>query len=330
MQTNTTESPNIDVVILSWNRTEKTIETINSVLTQEEVTPWIWLVDQGSDTPHLESMRVIASKHNNVHLEELGANIGVPGGRNRGMRLGYADVIVSIDNDAILESPYAFRDIIQHFESDPKLGVLSLRIKNFYTGEDDNLSWIYPKAQRSMREQSFLTTRFPGGAHALRREALKKTGEYDEIMFFYWEEVDLSYRFIIQGYHIRYDPGIAILHKISPEARVSWEKDRYYYTTRNAIYIKFKYEQNIIKAIIVGLGYLIKGIYNRVPSQALNGFRDGIRMCKTAWSEIRNGTYKLNQQARSYIWENEKRYRGSLWQRLKTEVFSNLPGRGNS
>jgi GT2 family glycosyltransferase len=322
--------PCVDVVILSWNRAKLTIETIENVLNQEGVQPRIWIIDQGSTLDNLELIRSTTNNNDYISIKELGNNLGVPAGRNVGMKLGKEKYIVSIDNDAIFESPNAMRDIVDLFETQPDVGVIGLRIKNYYTKTDDELGWTYPKAQLPMRDQQFLTTRFPGGAHAIRRKVVNEAGDYDERLFFYWEEVDLSYRVLNLGYKIIYAPSIAILHKISPESRISWGSERFYYVTRNAIYLQYKYYKKPLRTLMIAMGYIIKGMYNRAPIQAVKGTIDAIKMCITAWSEINSDTYILNEQARSYIWENERRYRGSLWNRVKNEVFTQLPGRDKS
>ena len=48
--------PEVDVILLSWNRTEMTIETIESLLEQQQVDLKIWIVDQGSE-PDRKSTR---------------------------------------------------------------------------------------------------------------------------------------------------------------------------------------------------------------------------------------------------------------------------------
>jgi hypothetical protein len=43
----------VDVVILSWNRSDSTIATLRNIQNQVEIIPQIFLIDQGSDEDQL-------------------------------------------------------------------------------------------------------------------------------------------------------------------------------------------------------------------------------------------------------------------------------------
>lgn len=319
--------PEIDVVLLSWNRCRLTIETIESVLEQEGVVANIWIVDQGSRADELKPLKDFASTYSNIHITELEKNVGVPGGRNIGTWLGQSLYTVSIDNDAIFESKDALKKTINIFETEPEVGIISFRIKNFSTGHDDKLSWIFPGKLKEKRNSRFLTTRFVGCGHAIRRDVFTRVDGYDADLFFYWEEVDFSYRAINLGYKILYNPEICVLHKVSPEARVKWENNRFYYLVRNAIYIKQKYNQNYFKTAAVAAGYLVKGILNGLSAQTIKGIFDGFKMCGSLNSQKSLQALLLSEAAKSYLWQYELVYRGSFWKRLKNEVLVGLPGR---
>ncbi|MBN1668947.1 MAG: glycosyltransferase family 2 protein [Anaerolineales bacterium] len=318
--------PAIDVVILSWNRADLTLATIENVLAQQGVQTHIWLVDQGSQPEDLARIRTAAAAHENVALTELDGNIGVPGGRNLGMRLGKAEYILGLDNDAIFEEPGALLAIVQHFKAQPELGILGLRIKNYYNQQDDPNWWAYPRALFAQRQQPFLATRFSGCAHAIRRSMLEKTRGYDEALFFYWEELDLAYQFIQHGYLIRYEPSIAVLHKVSPEARVRWEHNRYYYLVRNILYLSLKYERRYGYTLLQAGGYFLKGIFNRLGRQAVTGIKDAFIMSFQARRTWQLDNPALSQQARAYLYEHDTRHRGNLWRRMLQEVLVKLPG----
>src|SRR4029450_3933209 len=93
-------NPEIDIIILSMDRSDDTIAAIESALAQRRVHQKIWVVDQGSSSETIERLqRHVASKPS-VHLEITGRNLGIPGGRNRATQLGRAPYVVALDNDA--------------------------------------------------------------------------------------------------------------------------------------------------------------------------------------------------------------------------------------
>lgn len=319
--------PDVDVVLLSWNRSQMTLETVHNLLEQQDINLKLWIVDQGSKEEDLEFLRESTKNYPNVHITELKENVGVSAGRNIGIRMGQAKYTVSIDNDAIFESSDALKRITDIFEQKPQVGVIGFRIKNFYTNQDDELSWAYPKALKISRDKEFLATRFVGCGHAIRRDVFECAGGYDDDLFFYWEEIDFSYRVINLGYQLIYTPEILVLHKVAPEARVRWEEKRFYFLVRNAIYINLKYNQHLFKAFVLAFGYVVKGCYNLLPWQAFQGVVDAIRMYFRLRSRPQNSSLKLSESTRQYLWKYEIRYRGSFWNRLTNEVLTQLPGR---
>ncbi len=314
--------PNIDVVLLSWNRLEDTLEAVENVLMQEGVNPVLWIVDQGSDAACVQSLREFALCHGSVKLIELGENRGIAAGRNRGMGLGSAEVIVSLDNDALFADNTALRSVVARFDSDQKLGAVGFKILNYFTKNLDAVSWVYPRGLLPQCDSSFYATRYCGAGHALRRSALAKTQSYDESLFFYWEELDLSYQLIGAGYSILYDPSVVILHKRSPEGRFDWRGDRYYYLVRNALYLDWKYFCSLGRLIRLAAGYQLKGVYNRLAGKALRGIMGGV---KKAFRLDKENRTPLKPEALAYIETHDLKYRGGLLRRLKTEVFEKLP-----
>lgn len=309
--------PDVDVVILSWNRLEATLEAIASANGQTGVRAHVWVVDQGSEPPALEALRREAAA-GRINLVELGTNHGVPGGRNIGMARGTAPYVVSLDNDAEFRDPDTLLRVARAFEAEPALGALSFRMLNYFTGEDDWGAWVFARTLKARSAEAFPSARFVGGGHAIRRQALERTRGYDESLFFYWEELDLANQLIEAGYTLRYEPELVVRHKVSPEARTNWDAGRYYYLVRNALYLRYKYGEGTLKLLGVALGYQVKGWVNGWVKQPLKGAVDGIRMGRAS------PRTPLGPAARAYIHQHDRAHRGGLLARLKREVFERM------
>ena len=85
------------------------------------------------------------------------------------------------------------------------------------------------------------------------------------------EELDLGYRMLNLGYKIKYVPDVAVLHKVSPEARVGWDRGRYYYMVRNRLYIHYKTGTAMPRIIVSAIVRVIRGAYNGLLVQAITG-----------------------------------------------------------
>lgn len=319
-------SGDVDVIILSWNRSEDTVAAIKSALAQEGVTKRVLVVDQGSNTENLETLRTLCAAYPEVTLKELGCNVGVARGRNVASRMGGAPLIVALDNDAVFPDRTTLARVVQRFRGDNALGAVAFRIINYYTGIDDEMCWDYPNALKSQADQEFLATRFIGAGHAIRREAFIAAGEYDESLFFGGEERDLSYRILNLGYRIKYVPELMVLHRADPEARVRWNDGRYYYLVRNGLYTDFKFGTPLWRLSRAAAAIVVKGFYNGVGRQAVRAVFDaGTMAWQFSQSRSRTSIYRLRKDAQEYIDTCEQRGKESVWNRVRRQ-FEKLPG----
>jgi GT2 family glycosyltransferase len=312
-------SPTVDVVILSWNRLSDTLQCVESALSQKGVAVHVWLVDQGSEMSSLLHFRTLAQQER-VHLVELGHNVGVAAGRNVGMGLGQAPFIVSLDNDASFRDESVLRRMVERFESEPDLGAVAFAIYKNGTNMPDFASWGYPLAVETHFQEHFDTARFCGAGHAIRRDALNETQWYDENLFFFGEELDLSFQLVHRGYRICYDPSLAVNHALSPESRLDWKSQRFYFNVRNMVYLNYKYFRNPIQIVLYSLGYLVKGAFNKAPGPTIRGLVDGFRLA----FQNKHRCVRLSSVASQYIQMFEFEARGSAWTRFQKEVLAPL------
>src|SRR3546814_1638824 len=81
------------------------------------------------------------------------------------------------------------------------LGIQAFKSINFFTQRILDAEFPHSDKRKSPNEP-FLTFRFIGVAHAIRREVFAKTGLYYDDFFYACEEFDLAYRAIREGYKI--------------------------------------------------------------------------------------------------------------------------------
>jgi GT2 family glycosyltransferase len=192
-------------------------------------------------------------------------------------------------------------------------------------GGGDRSSWCYPRSMLSSRFQEFEASRFVGAGHAIRRSALARTKGYDEALFFYWEELDLSYQLIEAGYRIVYDPSVIVRHKSSPEARLWWERGRFYYRARNRIYLTHKHFRRPILTVGVAMGYMALALRNRTLDQWAAGVTGALSMIRRAGWRSRPG---LSREARRRIQGCAGPRAASFLNQFRTRLVSRpAPGR---
>lgn len=143
-------------------------------------------------------------------------NVGVTAGRNRLLEAMTADVIVFLDDDAVITAP-AVEPLRRRFESDDKLAVVAFRVRR---KDGTTASSEYPFRGRAVDDPAPRPCAyFVGCGYAARRSAVSSTGGYDESFFYSTEEVDLSFRLLARGWSLLYDPGLTIEHRPSPHGR---------------------------------------------------------------------------------------------------------------
>jgi len=309
-----------DIVILSLDRPEETVAAIASALDQTGVTRHVFVIDQGSRPEALARIAQAVSGRADATLVSLERNLGVPGGRNVGTRLGHGTIIVAIDNDAEFASSDIVARAAAAFEHDPSLGAIGFRILVHATGEDDASSWGYAASLHERATGSFDVVTFVGCGHAIRRQTWDDAGPYDEALFFTWEEFDFCQRAIARGWRIAYRGQLCVRHKVCPEQRRSWSDDRWFYVVRNRLYISRKWGVGWVALAPRAAAYLAKGTYNGKARQTM-------RALTAAWAMGRRlpARLRMGNAARAYFTANDTVYRGSVLTRLRREVLVRLP-----
>jgi GT2 family glycosyltransferase len=308
----------IDVVVLCLDRLQDTLECIDSVLAQDHPDVRLWVLDQGSEPASRGVLRQRAERDGFSFTE--GRRTGVAAGRNTGYRMGRAPVIVALDNDAVLSDEGVLTRVSDRFAAEEALGALAFAVLDYKQGGPDIASWGYPWPVETHLQREFPTARFCGAGHAIARKAYEASPGYDEQLFFFGEELDLSWWLIALGYEIRYAPQLAVRHKTSAEQRIDWANGRYYYSVRNMLYLTRKFFGRPTMVAGYAGGFLLKGVRNGLFKAAVSGIRDGLRL-----KNRQPVKPALDDTALRYIMKHEFEPRGSAWKRLVNEtVFPSM------
>ena len=208
----------ISVVIITWNRKRDILETIQAVYNQDYKHFELIVVDNGSMDGTVEAIK---QGYPNVKLIALDDNLGVTRSRNMGIRLAQGEILFFLDSDA---SPVhdTFIYLVNKFQSDPTIGVINTRIINAFTMDiDSNAGWVYSDKDIISQNNEFLSFSFSEGGCAIRKTMFEKVGLFWEKLFFGSEGLEFSLRVLDAGYDILYYPSSLVIHRASPDARIS-------------------------------------------------------------------------------------------------------------
>lgn len=307
-----------DIIILSLNRLTDTIEAINSALEQRGGIFHVTVLDQGSTPDMVYQLRRQFSRLPHFALYEADDNLGVPGGRAVAAGFGHGQFIVSLDNDAVFENRWVVAKALRMFRQSPDLAAIGFNILAADGQRPDRTSWGYPKAMLPRFRETFTTTTFVGAGHAIRRSAWIAAGGYDSSLFFTWEEYDFCLKAIALNWRISYAGSLAVIHKVSPEARLAWNNQRMRYFVRNRLIIGRKWGASWLTLSPRILCYLLKAARSGCLPAAWNGIKDA--------HGTRAAPRRMTKAMRAYIHHNETNRRGSWFGRLKLELFGHLNG----
>ena len=153
-------------------------------------------------------------------------NLGVSRGRNYAIRQSRGPILVFLDDDTLIRNnDTALRSIVAIFREgeagERPVGIAAFKVYYYSTGEMQKNAFPHKRFHERKDWPHFDTAYFSGCAHAIRRPVFEEVGYYPENFFYGMEEYDLSYRVLNAGYAICYDDRVVILHKESPEGRLT-------------------------------------------------------------------------------------------------------------
>ena len=204
------------VVLTMGNRPEELARAVRSALEQEHVDVEVVLVGNGVD-PVGDRADAAPFDDERVKTLTLPTNLGIPGGRNRGVEASCGDVILFLDDDGWYRSTRLGVHLRDRFSAEPDLGVVSFRVRDPEGGRGERRH--VPRLRAGDPERSSPVTTFLGGACAVRRAAFDAGGGLPEDFFYAHEETDLAWRLLGLGYRLEYDAEAVMCHPALPNAR---------------------------------------------------------------------------------------------------------------
>ncbi|MEU6081590.1 glycosyltransferase [Streptomyces sp. NPDC047108] len=191
-------------VLTMGNRPAELADLLDSVAQQDTPATRIVVVGNGSPLPPLPE---------GVTGVELAENLGISGGRNAALarlqEFGDVDIVVDLDDDGLLISPDVFTRLVDLYESDPGLGIVSFRIAD-ERGRTQRRH--VPRLRTGDPMKGGLVTTFLGGGHGLSMPMLRQVGGWPEAFFYAHEETDLAWRALDAGWKVLYEPQLVLRH----------------------------------------------------------------------------------------------------------------------
>ncbi|TLU82508.1 MAG: glycosyltransferase family 2 protein [Chlorobium sp.] len=224
--------PTVDIIIPHFKRRDMLERCLDSLEQTSYPAMGIIVVDNGGTEAGLV---FLVKRYRNARLLRLPENLGYAGGCNAGMKHSTADYVVFM-NDDTEHDPLWLEPLVDAALADESTGALQpkiLSLTNYHKGKKvfdyagaaggmiDRLGYpwclgrtfstIEPdRGQYEAGQDIFWAS---GVAMFVKRAVAEELGGFDEDFFMQMEEIDLSWRMQLAGYHVRSVPSSVVLHE---------------------------------------------------------------------------------------------------------------------
>ncbi len=301
----------ISFVIITYNPPGDTLELLKNISglnRASELLQDVIIVNNASADDYSEIKNYVSSAVNiPFNFIDASENLGVTKGRNFALTFAKGNIVIFLDDDAIIQNTDALENVIKAFDKhgfeNRPIGIVSFKVLYYDTLAMQENALPHKQFDKYKDMQEFFSYYFAGGAHAIRRNVLKEAGNLPAEFFYGMEEYDLSYRILDNGYCIKYDSSIVMLHKESPLGRKT-KSDKQRMMWVNKTKVAYRYLPKIYfytTALMWSVEYIRKAGFD------LNGWVEGWKQIFTISRKERRT--KLSKTTLQYL----KKVEARLW-----------------
>ena len=202
-------------------------------------------------------------------------NLGIPGGRNLGMRASSGDLVLFLDDDAAVAADIDLASVASRFETDDRLGIVAMRLHD-ESGRTARRHVPRPGGRSALRPGT--VAQYLGGASIHRRAAFDDAGGYADEFFYAMEETDLALRLVDRDHRIDYEPTLAVFHPATDPSRHAGSIQR---TARNRVWLAHRNLPLLVAITYVSTWTVVSLARNLRSASGLgavvSGTADGVR-----------------------------------------------------
>lgn len=209
----------ISIIIVTYNSIGLIKDCLESIFKYNDIGDELEVIivdNHSSDQAQMFDLVRSSFPNNPIHLYDTGSNGGYGKGNNFGIARSKSDIIVIMNPDVRLIYPI-FRTILKEFE-DTSLGVIGVEFIDgsspYYFKPENYSLWhlIFEKVYNKRRIYNEKMMYMSGSLMAFNKQAFVEAGSYDENIFMYYEEPDITNRIQKTGKKAKWLKGVHVLH----------------------------------------------------------------------------------------------------------------------
>ncbi|MFW5886135.1 MAG: glycosyltransferase family 2 protein [Bacteroidota bacterium] len=215
----------ISVIIVTYNSADLIIDCIDSILKYNDIGSEnieIIVVDNSSQVESRKIFQLLNQDYGSkVKFLNNETNLGYGHGNNIGIKASSGNLICVMNPDIRLIEPL-FSDVIKQFEKREKLGMIGYRQRggrniSFYIKPEFFIPLLNSVLIRVANKLNLFLPKYfflSGAFLFIDKTKFKEIGMFDKNIFLYSEEADISQRFQMEGYLIKFSGKHKYLHLV--------------------------------------------------------------------------------------------------------------------
>ena len=216
-------------VISSWNKIEDVRANLSALRAQTQAFDRVVVVDNASSDGSIEMIR---NEFPEVHLVVMPhSRYGACETFNIGFANSHTEFTAILDDDVVLPPDWLEKSRTRLQQEPPTTAILSTKVVE--PGMPDSY-----RDSATVNRERYMST-FRGCASLARTQPLMEAGGYDERLFIYGNERDLTCRLLNMGCRVLQYPGAQVFHQTPFGMKMG--KRSLYYHARNAWLSMLKY-----------------------------------------------------------------------------------------
>ncbi len=253
-------NPIASIVFVTYNRKDLLCQAIDAAKAQTVFCEIIVMDDASNDGTD----NLIRLEYPDIIYCRSEKNLGPSYQRNEGAKKSKSDIIIFLDDDAVLQSNDTVEITISEFNRED-IGVIAIPFINILQGSKVS-------ASAPDKGKTYLLHAFVAAAFAAKRDIFLELGGFREEYFYMGEEGDFCIRLLQAGYYVKCGSCTPVYH-YQPPKRVSFRAD--YYGRRNDIlFIYLNAPRKLVMPFV--LATFVKGILFGIKERRIKNMMKGV------------------------------------------------------
>jgi GT2 family glycosyltransferase len=219
--------PLVSIIVVDWHGLKDTRDCIASIYLHCNKLDWELVIIDNNALP-LDIPSIVSVPDNRIKIVNNKCNVGFAAACNQGSDVASkaSSYLLFLNNDTVLTTDF-ISECLRYMEINPNVGACSPCIDYF---DPRDSPWFHGATLNERQGLAVHINDVPfmeavevpwltGCSLFVRKSVFELAGKFDDSLFMYCEDVDLSIKIRKLGYELVLFPQVGLLHKVSASAK---------------------------------------------------------------------------------------------------------------